>query len=117
MLSWRARWWRSRADVGQLARLLGDGLDDARVLVAEVDAHQLRGEVEVALAGAVGELAALGVDDVQRLPGLLEAPGAVVGLARDGGDLFGCESLKLGCFGHGRHLHGNFNRLSPLPRG
>jgi hypothetical protein len=54
-----------------------------RVFVAEVDAHELRGEIEIALARAIGEPAAFGVGDVQRLPGLLEAPGAVVGLARD----------------------------------
>ncbi len=76
-------------DIGQFARLLGDGLDDARILVAEVDAHQLRGEVEIALARAVGEPAALGIDDVHRFPGLLEAPSAVVELAGEAGDFFG----------------------------
>ncbi len=77
--------------IAQLARLLGDGLDDAGILVAEVDAHELRTEVEVALACAVSEPAALGIGDVERFPGLLEAPGAVVGLARDGGNLLGGE--------------------------
>ena len=71
-------------DIGKLARLLGDGLDDARILVAEVDAHQLRAEIEIALARAVSEPAAFGIGNVQRLPAFLEAPGAVVGLPRDG---------------------------------
>ncbi len=86
--------------IAKLARLLGDGLDDARVLVAEVDAHKLRAEVEIALARAVGEPAAFGVGDVQRLPGLLEAPGAVVGLARDGGNLLGRKHCGRGSFNH-----------------
>ena len=59
--------------------------------MAEVDAHELRAEVEIALAGAVGEPAAFGIGDMERLPGFLEPPGAVVGLARDGGDLLGGE--------------------------
>jgi len=79
----------ARRHVGQLTRLFGVGLDDARVLVAEVHAHQLRAEVEIALARAVSEPAALGIGDGERLPAFLEAPGAVVCLARDGGNLFG----------------------------
>ena len=81
--------------IAKLARLFGDGLDDARIFVAEVDAHQLRAEIEVALACAIGEPAALGIGDGERLPAFLEAPGAVVGLARDGGNLFGSE--RWGC--------------------
>ena len=42
--------WHSRASRSELLRLLGDGVDDSLVLVAEVRAHQLRREVEVALA-------------------------------------------------------------------
>jgi len=60
--------------IAQLARLFGDGRDDTGILVAEVDAHQLRAEIEIALAGAIGEPAALGIDDGERLPGFLEAP-------------------------------------------
>ena len=52
------------SDVGQFARLLGDGLNDARILVAEIDAHQLRAEIEVALARAVSEPAAFGIGNV-----------------------------------------------------
>lgn len=91
-------------DVGELAGLLGDGLDYFGVFMAEVDAHELRGEVEIALAGSVSEVAALGVDDVHRFPGLLNAPGAVVVGAGEAGDLLGGEALflgvELGCFGH-----------------
>ena len=32
----------ARRNIGQLPRLLGNGFDDARILVAQVDAHQLR---------------------------------------------------------------------------
>ena len=56
-------------DVGQLARLLGDGLNHAWILVPQVYAHQLRAEVEVPLARAIDEPAAFGVGNVQRLPG------------------------------------------------
>ena len=69
--------------VGEFFGLLRDGGDDGRVLVAEVRAHQLRGEVEVLLAVAVGDGAAFGVDDVHGVPDLLEAPGAVVGVFGD----------------------------------
>ena len=85
--------------VGELARLFGDGLDDAGIFVPEIDAHELRAEVEVALACAVSEPAALGIGDMKRLPGFLKAPGAVVALARYGGNLLGCEGR--GCFDHG----------------
>jgi hypothetical protein len=65
-------------DVGEGAGLLGDGFDDGGIFVAEVDAHELGGEIEVALAVAVGEVAAFSVDDVHGVPGFLIAPGAVV---------------------------------------
>ena len=48
--------------------------------MSQVHAHQLRAEVQIALARAVGEPAAFGVGDVQRLPRFLEAPRAEVGL-------------------------------------
>ncbi len=69
--------------VGELLGLGGDGGDDGGILVAEVGAHELRGEVEVVLAVAVGDGAVFGVDDVHGVPGFLEAPGAVVGGAGD----------------------------------
>ena len=99
-------------DVGQFAGLLGDGLDDAGILVAEVDAHELRAEVEVALAGAVSEPAALGVGDVERLPGLLEAPGAVVGLARKFAICSGLSWVSL----IERTSHGDVQCVPPMLR-
>ena len=77
-----------RADEGQIARLPGDRLDDGRILVAEVYAHELCAEIEVALARAVSDPAAFGIGDVEWLPRLLEAPCAVVGLAGKAADLF-----------------------------
>ena len=63
--------------------------------MAEVGAHELRGEVEVALACAVDEVAAFGVGDVHGVPVLLESPCAVVVLAREVDDLLARESLLL----------------------
>ena len=48
-----------RRDGAQRRRLLLDRGDQPRVLVADVDVHQLRGEVEVPVAGVVPEVAAL----------------------------------------------------------
>ena len=70
----------ARHDVCQLARLLFNRLNDGLILVPQVAAHQLRGKVEIALAVPVGEVASLGIDDMQRIPALLVAPGAVVQL-------------------------------------
>ena len=63
-----------RIGVGQLLGLRLDGVDDALVAVADVDAHQLRVEVEVALAvgrvevDAFGALDRDGVDRALRRP-------------------------------------------------
>ena len=81
--------------VREVLRLFRDGVDDGLVLVPEVHAHELRGEVEIALAVGVDEVAAFGVDDVQWVPALLKAPGAVVGLASDAGPLL-LESSRCG---------------------
>src|SRR5205085_11492593 len=54
--------------------LLADRVDDGLVLVAEVRAHELRAHVEVAVAGVVPEVDALGLRDDHRLPALLGAP-------------------------------------------
>jgi hypothetical protein len=62
--------------------------------VPEVGAHELRGEVQIALACAVDDVAALGVDDVHRVPVFLEAPGAVVVLPGEIDDLLGGEGLR-----------------------
>jgi hypothetical protein len=51
--------------------------------VPQVHAHQLRAEIEIALARAIGEPAAFGIGNMQRLPAFLKAPCAVVGLPRD----------------------------------
>ena len=85
-------------NVGQLPRLLGNGFDHTRILVAEIDAHQLRAEVEIALARAIRDPATLGVGDVERLPGFLEAPGAVVGCAGE------AAGLLCGQFGTGENI-------------
>ena len=82
---------KSRQNIRQLPRLLSDRLDHSRVLVAEIDAHQLRREIQIALARSIDEIAALGINDMQRLPTLLDAPGAVVIFARDARDLLGCK--------------------------
>jgi hypothetical protein len=65
--------WRNRA---QHVRLLLDRGDDRGVLVANVDVHQLRGEVHVGRAILVGDVDALrvahhhGVDRRLRGPGV-----------------------------------------------
>ncbi len=73
--------------VGKLLRLSGDAFNHSLVLVAQIHAHELRAEVQVALAVAVDDGAALGIDQMHRRPTLLEAPGAVVGLLGDLDDL------------------------------
>ena len=85
----RIAWHR----IGEILRLLLDGVDDRLILVAKVHAHQLRAEVEIALAVRIGDVAALGVDDVQRVPSLLEPPRSVVRLARNLHDLLGGQGL------------------------
>ena len=70
--------------VGKLAGLLGNRFHHAWILVTEVDAHQLRREIEIAAACAIGKPAAFGVGNIHWLPTLLEAPGAVVRLPRNG---------------------------------
>ena len=52
-----------RADGAELVGLVLDRRDDLRVLVADVDVDELGGEVEVALAVVVPEVAALGARD------------------------------------------------------
>jgi len=57
----------ARRDVAQLGGLLLDRRDYAGVLVAQVAVDELRGEIEVALAGVVPEVASLGPRDGQRV--------------------------------------------------
>ena len=64
----RARLGRhERVGVGERRRLLRDGLDDALVAMADVRAHQLAVEVEVALALGRPEPAALGAGNGDRI--------------------------------------------------
>ena len=65
-----------RADIAELAGLLLDRRDHLGMLVAEIDVHQLRREVEIALSGRVvkvGALAALHLD--HRGQRILRGPG------------------------------------------
>ena len=72
----RARLGRHRRpDRGQFLRLLLDRGDDLRVPVADRHVHELRGEVEVALAVVVPEVAALGARDGNRVDRALHRPG------------------------------------------
>ena len=63
-----------RPDVAEPVGLALDRLDEARVLVAEVEVDELRLEVEVALAGVVPEPAALAAGDRQRMDVRLGRP-------------------------------------------
>ena len=63
-----------RADGAHLRRVVLDGGDQLRVLVADVDVHQLRGEVQVGLAVVVGEVRALRRRDRQRVDQGLRRP-------------------------------------------
>ena len=74
-------------DVADLVHLRLDGIDDALVAVADVDAHELRIEVHVALAVGVPEVDAFGVIDDQRRDGALRGPLVEGGLAREIDDL------------------------------
>jgi hypothetical protein len=62
-------------DRAQLRRLSLDRRDHGRVLVAEVEVDQLRGEVQVAAALLVPEPAALAAGDDQRVERALGRPG------------------------------------------
>jgi hypothetical protein len=85
-----------RRSVGQRLRLPLDGLDDGLVVVAQVGTHQLRRKVEVTLAVAVGEVAAVSGDEVIGVPELLFAPGSVVVVPGELDDLLGGELIRHG---------------------
>ena len=63
------------ADRRQLVGLLLDRRDDLRMLVADVDVDELRGEVEVALPVVVPERAAFRPGDRDRVDRVLHRPG------------------------------------------
>ena len=75
-----------RRGVGQGRGLLLDRLDDRLIVVAEVRADELRGEIEVAFTVAVGEVAAVGAGDVDWVPAFALPPGAVVMFFGEGDD-------------------------------
>ena len=64
-----------RPDRAELVGLLLDRRDELRVLVADRDVDELRGEVEVAVAVVVPEVAALGAGDRDRVERVLHRPG------------------------------------------
>ena len=64
-----------RPDRRQLLGLLLDRRNDLRMAVADRHVHELRGEVEVALAVVVPEVAALGAGDGNRVDCVLHRPG------------------------------------------
>src|SRR5262249_50304398 len=65
------------ADERELLRLSTDGVDHGLVLVPEVRADELRGQIQVALPRGVPEVDALRAGDVDRLPPPLGAPGTI----------------------------------------
>ena len=64
-----------RAGIGQLARLVDDGVDHALVAVTDIDAHGHRIEIQVALAVHVPEIDAFGRLDRDRRDFALGRPG------------------------------------------
>ena len=73
--SLRAHFGRhERVGVGERRRLILDRLDDARIAVADVDAHQLAVEVDEALAFRRPEVDALRLRDRNRIDVRLRRP-------------------------------------------
>src|SRR5262249_29661636 len=65
-------------DVGQLPRLTFDRFNHGLILVAEVNADELGGKVQISLAGSINEVASLGIGDMHRGPLALNFPTDVV---------------------------------------
>ena len=65
---------KARRDGAELGGLLLDRGDELGVLVADVEVDQLRGEVEITLAGVVGEVRPQGRGDRQRVDLGLRGP-------------------------------------------
>ena len=83
-----------RADGAQLVRLLLDRGDDLRVLMADRDVYELGGEVEVALAVVVPEVAAFRTGDGDRVDRVLHRPAVEDELLRVGDDLVAQVGLR-----------------------
>ena len=82
--------------VAQLLSLPRDRVNHRLVLMAKVGAHQLRRKIQVTLPCSIDDVAALGVDDVHRIPVLLESPCAVVILPGEIDNLLAGECLRFG---------------------
>jgi len=90
----RARFGRQeRVGVRQDGGLLLDGADDALVAVADVHAHQLAVEIEIALAVRRPEVHALRARDRDGIDGRLHGPFENRVLLGKGDDLFGSHDL------------------------
>ncbi len=76
-----------RRDVADLLHLLLHRVNHALVAVADVDAHELRVEIHIALAVGVPEVDALGVVHHQRLDRALRGPLVQRGVVREVEDL------------------------------
>ncbi len=102
-------------DGGQGAGLGDDRLDHVGVLVADVGVHQLGGEVQQAVAGAVPDVGALGAGDDHRGdlglggPGVEDVP--AVELVGPGGGVE--QGLGVGCGHDGRPLRHSAGSRGP----
>ena len=93
----RARFVRHEGiGIGELVGLALDRLDDARVTVAGVDAHQLAVEVDVALAIGGVEVDAPGVVDRDRIDSRLRRPLVKRVLSAEGDDFLAAEHVWAG---------------------
>ena len=64
-----------RGDGRQSRSLVLNGLYDFRVLMTDVDVHQLRGEIQVPIALVIPHIATLGRGRRERVQGALRTPG------------------------------------------
>ncbi len=107
----RARLVRHRrADRAELVGLVLDRLDDLRVLVADVDVDELRGEVQVALPVVIPEMTALGTGDRDRVDLALHRPRVEDVLLRVRDDLGTEVRVRL----DDGHLHAPSLRSAPM---
>ena len=85
-----------RIGVGEFLRLALDRLDDARVPVARVDAHQLAVEVDVSLPFGGVEVDALGMVDRDGVDRGLRGPFVERVLATEGDNLLAAQHVGSG---------------------